>query len=61
MECVNGSALRRDLVTSAGAASWEAGFIEAVFAIGEKLAFLFDARFGQVWQSVGQPPGPWRS
>jgi len=59
--CVNGGVLRRDLVASAGEASWEAGFIEAVFAIGEKLALLFDARFGQVWLSVGQPPGPWRS
>ena len=57
--CVNGSHLRDDLVAAAGADSWEAGFVEAVFAIGEKLRLLFQPRFHRVWRDLGVPPGPW--
>ncbi len=57
--CVNGAQLRDDLVTAAGSESWEAGFVEAVFAIGEKLGLLFQPRFDSIWQSLGIPPGPW--
>jgi hypothetical protein len=59
--CVNGRQLRDDLVAAAGADSWEAGYAEAVFAIGEKLRLLFDSRFDDVWSRVGVPAGPWRS
>jgi hypothetical protein len=57
--CVNGLQLRDDLVAAAGVDSWEAGFVEAVFAIGEKLRLLFQPRFHRVWQEIGIPPGPW--
>jgi hypothetical protein len=57
--CVNGLQLRDDLVAAAGAESWQAGFVEAVFAIGEKLRLLFQPRFHSVWREVGVPPGPW--
>jgi hypothetical protein len=58
--CVNGSKLRDDIVSAAGEESWEAGYAEAVFAIGEKLHLLLAPRFAQVWSDVGVPPGPWR-
>ena len=57
--CVNGQALRDDLVRAAGAESWEAGYVEAAFTIGEKLALLFRSRFAETWRRVGIPPGPW--
>jgi len=44
---------------TAGPDSWEAGFAEAVFRIGEKLSLLFQPRFESIWQRVGIPPGPW--
>ena len=58
--CVNGRRLRDDVIAAAGPDSWEAGYAEAVFAIGEKLRLLFDPRFEGVWRAVGIPPGPWR-
>lgn len=58
-ECVNGSQLIRDIVDAAGPDTWEAGFAEATFAIGEKLALLFVPRFAHVWSRIGAPPGPW--
>jgi hypothetical protein len=58
--CVNGAKLQTDLVGAAGRDSWEAGFIEAVFLIGEKLNLLFQERFDDIWTRVGAPPGPWR-
>lgn len=59
--CVNGVQLRDDLIAAAGENSWEAGYAEAVFAIGEKLRLLFDSRFNEVWNKVGVPPGPWQT
>jgi hypothetical protein len=47
-------------VAAAGEDSWEAGYIEAVFAIGEKLNLLFQPRFQPVWEHLEMPPGPWR-
>jgi hypothetical protein len=37
------------------------GYVEAAFAIGEKLAVLFQPRFVALWKRVGVPPGPWRT
>ena len=57
--CHRADPLRRALVEAAGADSWEAGFIEAVLEIGERLELLFQPRFAHVWRTVGIPPGPW--
>jgi hypothetical protein len=57
--CVNGTALLERIIDATGSGSWEAGYAEAVFKIGEKLALLFVPRFSRVWQLVGTPPGPW--
>lgn len=59
--CVNGKALLARLIDVAGQASWEAGYAEAVFTIGEKLRLVFVPRFANVWRAVGVPPGPWSS
>lgn len=59
--CVNGSQLRDDLIAAAGFESWHAGYVQAVFAIGEKLKLLVDSRFDAIWERVGIPPGPWRA
>lgn len=59
-ECVNGGQLLADLVRAAGAESWEAGYVEAVLTIGEKLSLLFRPRFAELWNAVGVPPGPWQ-
>jgi hypothetical protein len=58
-DCVNGTALRRALVEAAGAASWEAGYVDALFEVGEQLQRLFAPRFHRLWEHVGWPPGPW--
>ena len=58
--CVNGDKLRHDLIAAAGANSWEAGYLEAVFAIGEKLSLLFQPHFRRIWLEIGVPPGPWQ-
>lgn len=57
--CVNGEVLLGRIVEAAGPDSWEAGFAEAVFAIGEMLSLLFQPRFAPIWQQVGVPRGPW--
>lgn len=57
--CVNGTTLRNDLVSAAGRSTWEAGYIEALFDVGEQLHRIFDSRFDRVWAAVGYPPGPW--
>ncbi len=58
--CRNGHTLLETLTKAAGSDSWQAGYIEAVFAIGEKLSLLLSAnRFRSVWNDVGIPPGPW--
>ena len=59
--CVNGAQLRNDLVRASGHESWEAGYVEAVFEIGEKLRLLFSPRFHAAWREVGVPPGPWEN
>jgi hypothetical protein len=57
--CVNGAALLARIVQAAERDSWEAGFAEAVFTIGEMLRLLFQPRFVPIWRQVGVPPGPW--
>ncbi|MFQ5951722.1 MAG: hypothetical protein ACE5KH_06535 [Candidatus Geothermarchaeales archaeon] len=58
--CKDGRRLRDELVKAAGKDSWEAGYIEAVFEIGEKLRLLFDkGQFEGMWKRIGRPPGPW--
>ncbi len=57
--CVNGRKLLDGIIAAAGPDSWEAGFAEAVFLIGEKLNLLFRPPFEPIWQRVGMPPGPW--
>jgi hypothetical protein len=59
--CVNGGALHQALVEAAGPASWEAGYIDALFDVGEQLYRLFSSRFDPLWKQVGLPPGPWCS
>ena len=59
--CVNGSALMAEFVSAAGADSWEAGYAEAVFTIGERFSLLFADRFLPIWRRSGLPPGPWAS
>lgn len=58
-KCVNGGALRRALVAAVGGDTWEAGYIEALFDVGEQLSRLFAPRFATLWSAVGRPPGPW--
>lgn len=58
--CVNGNRLRAALVEAAGPASWEAGYIAALFEVGEQLRRLLVPRFLPVWEQVGWPPGPWQ-
>lgn len=59
VDCVNGTALRSTLVEAAGASSWEAGYVDALFEVGEQLHRLFVPRFHDLWERVGWPPGPW--
>jgi len=37
----------------------EAGYVDALFDVGEQLNRLFTHRFDRVWEQVGRPPGPW--
>ena len=57
--CVNGAELLGAISEAAGPDSWEAGYAEAVFEIGEELSLLFRPRFEAIWEQVGVPPGPW--
>lgn len=57
--CVNGTALRNDLVAAAGPTTWKSGYIAALFDVGEQLYRIFDSRFDDVWAALGRPPGPW--
>jgi hypothetical protein len=59
LQCEDGDALRTALVEAAGPDSWHAGYIEAIFSIGEHLAFLNRRELAEVWDAVGIPPGPW--
>lgn len=57
--CKNGRTLRSALTDAAGSGSWEAGYIDAVFDVGEDFKLLERARFHAIWHRVGAPPGPW--
>lgn len=59
--CVNGKKLREDLVSAVGPCSRDAGYIEAVFDIGEDLyRVVCNPKFDYLWQRLGgKPPGPW--
>lgn len=59
--CKNGRKLLNELMHAAGRESWLAGYVEAVFSVGERLDLLFTQQFEPVWQKVGRPPGPWAS
>ena len=59
LQCEEGDTLRNALIEASGRETWNAGFIEAVFAIGEHLAFLNRAELATAWEAVGIPPGPW--
>lgn len=60
LTCKNGSTLVKNLVGAAGVNSWEAGYISAIFSVGEKLQLIFEARFQNIWSKVGYPAGPWK-
>jgi hypothetical protein len=53
--------LLQKIKAAAGIDTWESGFAEATFVIGEKLQILFQPRFVPIWRKVGVPPGPWQS
>lgn len=59
-ECKNGGKLRRALLAAAGPDTYEAGYIDAIFDVGEDFRLLFTKRFDDIWSKVGKPPGPWR-
>jgi hypothetical protein len=59
LECDLGGALRGALVDAVGADTWAAGYIDAVFSIGEHLAYLARPELAAAWRTVGVPPGPW--
>jgi hypothetical protein len=56
---VNGAGLRDALLDASQSDSWVSGFVEALFAVGEKLNLLFQPRMQAAWDRVGIPPGPW--
>lgn len=57
--CNHGRGLLSELLKAAGSDSWEAGYVEAVFTVGERFDILFKPRFGRLWKEIGMPPGPW--
>jgi hypothetical protein len=57
--CHRAEPLKRALVEAAGEDTWEAGYVEAVLEIGERLELLFQPRLADLWRTVGIPPGPW--
>jgi hypothetical protein len=59
LECDLGGALRQALTDAVGPDSWEAGYVEALFSIGEHLAYLARPELAVAWRTVGIPPGPW--
>jgi hypothetical protein len=59
LQCDGGTALRAALVEAVGADSWRAGYIDAIFSIGEHLAYLSRNELASAWETVGVPPGPW--
>lgn len=59
LQCEDGEALRAALVEAVGNDSWAAGYVDAVFSIGEHLSFLNRPELAEAWKRVGVPPGPW--
>lgn len=59
VQCEDGDALHRALVEAAGRDSWAAGYVDAVFSIGEHFSFLNRRELAPAWKAVGVPPGPW--
>jgi hypothetical protein len=59
LECDQGGALRRALGEAVGAGTWEAGYVDAIFSIGEHFAYLAHPELADAWRTVGVPPGPW--
>jgi hypothetical protein len=59
--CRNGGALRTALIGAAGAKTWEAGYIEAVFATGAHFNLLGTPRLLAVWRRARVPDAllPW--
>jgi hypothetical protein len=59
LQCDAGAALRAALIEAAGPGTWAAGYIDAIFSIGEHFAYLSTSELAPVWETVGIPPGPW--
>jgi hypothetical protein len=59
LQCDLGSALRTALVEAVGPDTWGAGYVDAIFSIGEHLAYLARPELAAAWEVVGVPPGPW--
>lgn len=59
LQCDGGAALRAALVDAVGRDSWCAGYIDAIFSIGEHLGYLSRSELAAAWETVGVPPGPW--
>jgi hypothetical protein len=59
LECDHGGALRNALVDAVGRDTWCAGYVDAIFSIGEHLAYLSRRELAAAWETVGVPPGPW--
>ena len=51
--------LRTQLVEALGRETWAAGYVDALFSIGEHLSLLDRAEVAPAWEIVGVPPGPW--
>ena len=45
--------------SAVGRDTWCAGYIDAIFTIGEHLAYLARPELAAAWEAVGVPPGPW--
>jgi hypothetical protein len=59
LECDLGGALRTALVDAVGPDTWAAGYVDALFEIGEHLAYLSREELAGAWRTIGIPPGPW--
>lgn len=59
LQCEGGDVLRTQLVEAVGRESWAAGYVDALFSIGEHLARLDRPELAVAWSAIGVPPGPW--
>lgn len=59
LQCEGGDVLRTQLVEALGRETWAAGYVDALFSIGEHLSLLDRAELAPAWEIVGIPPGPW--